>query len=165
MAKASNATKGTTFTKRVQDAVAAIGKTVSGTVIPDPNVGAINRKSNSEVELFHTQHATIGELLVAGIVRTKANQRYDAAKEAVIKAIPDFNARLKGAGDAHAWVCDNVTLSARLQEPQKKINRSKLLTVLVTTAKLSPVVAEALIADATEDTAPALYLTPSTSTT
>lgn len=147
------------YIKRVQDAVDAIG-TRNGTKLPDCELPSDAPASNEFRDMFVGNHDAVAELLVSSIVKKHAETRYDNAKAKVMVLFPPIAALTPGA--TTAYVYDKMSLAARAQKGAARLNRSKVITKLVTDKKMSFDDATAFVDACEDESKPAIYLTPAT---
>jgi hypothetical protein len=149
------------FAKRVQNAVDAFG-VKNGTAIPaPPTPEEIVSAGNEAVDRWHNAHAAVRDLLIMGIVKKHAEARYEKAKDAFIKN-SNLDLSKLAIGSTSAFVYGNVSIAIKVNNPQRRIDREKVFTALVTKQKMSVDEATAFIEACENEGKPPVYYTPAT---
>lgn len=147
---------GATFVKRLQDAIAKLG--TNGTKIPDGAPPA-DVKTNEEIVRWHDKQHAVAEFLIASTVKKAAEAREKKARDMVdslILANETFN-----VGDNKQFVFDNVSLGVKINNPQRRLDRSLLMTALAKEGMNAQAI-ERIMAAAESDSKPPRVLSAST---
>lgn len=147
---------GATYVKRLQDAIAKLG--TNGTKIPEGQPPA-DLKTNEEIAQWHDKHKAVAEFLVASVAKRAAEAREKKAREmvdALVLADKQF-----AIGDNQTFVYDNVSLSVRVNNPQRRLDRSLLLTALAKEGMDAKAI-DRIMSSAESDSKPPRMLTGST---
>lgn len=148
---------GATYVKRLQDAIAKLG--TNGTKIPDGTPPS-DVKGNDAVSHWHDKHQAVAEFLVASTIKKAAEAREKRARESV-EAVLKLGDEARVPGTSVSHVFDNVSLNIRINNPQRRLDRSLLLTALAKHGlKLDQI--NQIIADAEADSTPPRVMSAST---
>ena len=147
---------GATFVKRLQDAIAKLG--TNGTKIPDGNPPD-DIKGNEAISQWHDKQRAVAEFLIASTVKKAAEAREKKAREMVDGLI--LASEAFAVGDNKQFVFDNVSLGVKVNNPQRRIDRSLLLVALAKEG-INAQKIEAIISAAEADSKPPRVLSAST---
>lgn len=124
--------------------------------IPDPSL-----TTNEEINLWHDKHAAVAEYLVASNMKRISEAREKKAKAKVEKLLNlDNEKRVPGSSVTYGF--DNVSINVKITSPRVLLDRSKLLTALTLTGKLTAEEVAKVISSSESESTPPRTLTPAT---
>lgn len=148
---------GATYVKRLQDAVAKLG--TNGTKLPEGTPPS-DIKGNEQISQWHDKHRAVAEFLVASTIKKAAESREKRARE-MLEAVLDLDKAQRVPGTSVSYAFDNVSLGVRINNPQRRLDRSLLIAALAKNG-LDMAKITAIIEASEADSTPPRVLTAST---
>jgi hypothetical protein len=148
---------GATYVKRLQDAIAKLGS--NGTKIPDGQPPS-DVTTNDAISQWHDKHRAVAEFLVASTIKKAAESREKRARE-TLESVLDLGSGDRVPGTSVSYLFDNVSLNIRINNPQRRLDRSLLITAL-TKAGMGLDQVQRIIADSESDSTPPRILNAAT---